>query len=178
MSKRSRQGPVLEPVEKHIQLNEEASDQDDRCQEKRRERKKCVRTGKKDDGPRGACNADEHNNQNGRNHKPLSLEDIEPESLYFLEPLYEILRFLQRFKRQESHKPAQHGVFSVWGRQRDLPSVRDNKHTKLRTTMLRIFPNLPNGEELLWYSDASTTMLYTDVLGRGGLAVVSPFGAD
>jgi len=44
--------------------------------------------------------------------------------------------------------------------------------------MLGIFPCLPNGEELLWYSDASTTMLYTDVLGRDGLAVVSPFGAD
>jgi hypothetical protein len=44
--------------------------------------------------------------------------------------------------------------------------------------MLRIFPYLANGEELLWYSDASTTMLYTDILDRGGLAIVSPLGAD
>jgi hypothetical protein len=42
--------------------------------------------------------------------------------------------------------------------------------------MLRIFPHLPDGEELLGYSDVGTAMIYTDVLDRGGLAAVSPLG--
>jgi hypothetical protein len=115
MSERSRQGPVLEPVEKHIHLDEQASDQDNRCEDKRQERKKSVRSGKKHDGPGGARNADEDDSQHGRNHKALSLEDVEPEPLSFLEPVHELLRLQQRFKRQKSHNPVLRRVFSVWG---------------------------------------------------------------
>jgi site-specific recombinase XerD len=43
--------------------------------------------------------------------------------------------------------------------------------------MLRRFINLPHMEELLGHSDVSTTMIYTDGLDRGGLAVVSAPGA-
>jgi len=75
-----------------------------------------VRSGKKHDGSRGASNANKNNDQNGRNHEPLALEDVEPEALSFLIPVREVLRFLQRLKWQESHNPVLRGLLSVWGR--------------------------------------------------------------
>jgi hypothetical protein len=43
--------------------------------------------------------------------------------------------------------------------------------------MLGIFPQLPDGENLPGHSDVSTTMIYTDVLDRGGRTVAGPLGA-